>query len=125
MANKVEGTLLRDECVTTQNLIANYTINVKQAKSHLVNSGSAPEFPDSEWKFILSRLAVNLDAIFSGRYSMEHDPQISQEIGDFTISTCEVTTSKTIKLAGDWFIAWGQTAVTTFAFPHHSREFQE
>ena len=126
IADKVEGSALRKECITTWDLIANYTIDIKQTKSHLLNSGAAPEFPDSEWKSVLSGLAVNLDTVFSGRYSTEHDPQITHEIGDFTISAREVATSKSVKSAGDWFIAWNQTAaVTVFAFPHRSRECQE
>ena len=71
---------------------------------HLPNSGAAPEFPDTEWKLVLSRLAVNLDTVFSRRYSAEHDPKVTQEMGDFTISTQEVATSKMVESAGDWFI---------------------
>ncbi|KIM83784.1 hypothetical protein PILCRDRAFT_6681 [Piloderma croceum F 1598] len=108
------------------NLIANYVLDVKLAKLHLLNSGAAPEFPDSEWKSLLSGLAVNLDAVFSGRYSTEHDAKTSHEIGDFTISTREATVSKSVKTAGDWFIAWNQaSAATTFAFLHRNRECQD
>ena len=119
IADKSCGTGLRDECVETRDLIANYSIDLKLAKAHLLNSGAAPEFPDSEWKSVLSGLAVNLDVVFSGRYSTEHEAKVTQEVGDFTISTRELSTSKTIKTAGDWFIAWNQTAAATaFAFPH-------
>ena len=119
VSDRIEGSTLRDECATTRNLIANYSLDVKLAKAHLLNSGAAPEFPDTEWKSLLLGLAVNLDAVFSGRYSTEHDYKVSHEIGDFTISTREVSTSKSVKTAGDWFIAWNQaTAATTFAFPH-------
>jgi hypothetical protein len=117
---------MRDECAATRDLVANYTLDLKLTKAHLLNSGAAPELPDSEWKSILSGLAVNLDAVFTGRYSTEHDPKVTHEIGDFTISTREITTSKSIKSAGDWFIAWNQTAAATaFAFPHRYRECQE
>ncbi|KIM83253.1 hypothetical protein PILCRDRAFT_7213 [Piloderma croceum F 1598] len=94
--------------------------------THLLNSGAAPEFPDLEWKSLLSGLAVNLDAVFSGCYSTEHNSKITHEINDFTISTQEATTSKAVKSAGDWFITWNQTsAATTFAFPHRSKECQD
>ena len=117
---------MRDECAATRNLIANYTLDVKLAKAHLLNSGAAPEFPDSEWRSILSGLAVNLDVVFSGRYSTEQDPKITRDIGDFTISTRKTTTSKAVKTAEDWFIAWNQAATaTTFAFPHRRRECQD
>jgi hypothetical protein len=126
ITDRIGGGTLRDECVSTKNLIANYTLDIKLAKANLLNSGSAPEFPDSEWKSILSGLSVNLDAVFSGRYSTEHDSKVSHEIGDFTISTREASTSKAVRSAGDWFIAWNQAAAaTTFAFPHRGRECQE
>ena len=68
-------------------------------------------------------LAVNLDSGFSERYSAGHDPKVIQEIDDFTISTREVATSKTVKPAGDCFIAWNQAAAAiTFAFPHRGKE---
>jgi hypothetical protein len=126
VTNTIEGCALRDECAATRDLIANYTLDVKLAKAHLLNSGVAPEFPDTEWKSILLGLAVNLDAVFSGRYSTEHDPKITHDIGDFTISTREATISKAVKSAGDWFIAWNQaTAATVFAFPHRLKECQD
>ena len=101
-------------------------LDIKLAKANLLNSGSAPEYSDSEWRLILSGLPANLDAIFSSRYSTEHESKISQEVGDFTISIREVSTSKSIKSAGDWFIVWNQTAeATTYAFPHQGKEYQE
>jgi hypothetical protein len=117
---------MRDECATTRDLIANYTLDVKLGKVHLLNLGKAPEFPDSEWRSILSGLAINLDVVFSSRYSTEQDPRIMQDVGDFTISTREVSTSKVVETAGDWFIAWNQAAAaTTFAFPHRRRKCQD
>ena len=57
---------MRNKCTATRDLIANYTLNIKLAKVHLLNSGAAPKFPDSEWRSILSGLTINLDAMFSG-----------------------------------------------------------
>jgi hypothetical protein len=50
LSDRLEGSALQDKCATTRDLIANYSLDVKLAKSHLLNSGAAPEFPDSEWK---------------------------------------------------------------------------
>jgi hypothetical protein len=125
-SDRMGGTSLWNECTKTRNLIANYTLDVKLAKAHLLNSGAAPEFPDMEWKSLLLGLAVNLDAVFSRRYSTKHDSKVTHEIRDFTISTREATTSKSVKTTGDWFIAWNQaSAATAFAFPHRSTECQE
>jgi hypothetical protein len=86
VSDRIEGGAMRDERAATQDLIANYFFNIKLTKMHLLNSGAAPEFPDTEWKSLLSRLTINLDTVFSGQYSTEHDPKITHEIGDFTIS---------------------------------------
>ena len=85
MSDRIDGSALRDKCAATRNLIVNYSLDVKLAKAHL-NSGVVPEFPNMEWKSLLSGLAVNLDTVFSGWYSTEHDYKVSHEIGDFTIS---------------------------------------
>jgi hypothetical protein len=99
-----EANALWNKCAATRDLIVNYTLNVKLTKAHLLNFGCTPEFPDAEWRPILLRLAVNLDSIFSSRYSTEHDTMVTQEIRDFTISTCEASISKAVKSARDWFI---------------------
>ena len=123
IADKSSGTGLQDKCVETRDLIANYTIDLKLAKAHLLNSGATLEFPNLEWKSVLLGLAVILDVVFSGCYSTEHEAKVTQEVRDFTISTRELSTSKTIKMASDWFIAWNQTAAATvFALPYHYRE---
>ena len=104
---------MQDKCAATRNFIANYTLNIKLTKAHLLNLGSAPEFLDSEWRSILSGLAVNLNIVFSGRYSTKQDPKITHKIGDFTILTQETMTSKAVKTARDWFITWNQAVATT------------
>ena len=126
MFNKIGKSTLRNECIATRDLITNHHLDIKLTKAHLLNTGSVPEFPNSEWKYILMGLTINLDAIFSGRYSTDHDPKVTQEFGDFTISTREIARSKSIKTASDWFITWNQAAATTtYAFPHHSKECQD
>ena len=107
-------------------LITNYSIDIKLAKASLLNSGLAPEFPDTEWKNVLLGLAVNLDTMFNGHYSTDHKLRHSEDLGDFTISTQEITTTKTIKSAGDWFIAWTWAAAAiACAFPHLTKSCDE
>ena len=65
-SDRIEGSTLQDECAATRNIITNYTFNIKLTKAHLLNSGAAPEFPDTEWRSLLSGLAINLDTVFSG-----------------------------------------------------------
>ena len=44
---------MQDECNTTRNPIMNYTLDIKLVKAHLLNSGTAAEFPNVEWKLFL------------------------------------------------------------------------
>ena len=44
MSDRIKGSTLRDEYATTRNLIANYSLDIKLTKAHLLNSGAVPEF---------------------------------------------------------------------------------
>ena len=46
--------ILRDTLTKTLKLIETYTINPKATKHSLINKPDCPEFPDSEWKNIIS-----------------------------------------------------------------------
>ena len=122
-SQQFRGIGLHSDCAKTQEYVTNYMLDIKTAKANLLNLGFTPEFPDSEWRNVLLCLPINLNAVHSGQYSMEHKSKVSEELSDFTISMCEVNISKSIKSTDNWVIAWGQTsAATTFAFPHWQQE---
>ena len=122
-SRKNKRTVLRDTLAKTLQLIEVYTIDPKATKRSLVNEPDCPEFPDSEWKNIISGRAVNLDAVLSGQLSTTHDDPKVEKIGDLEITFGAVEPTKLVKNGGDWTIAWNRTVrATVFAFPHRLQE---
>jgi hypothetical protein len=122
-SRKDKRTMLRDSLSKTLRLIEAYTIDPKATKRSLINEPDCPEFPDSEWKNIISGRAVNLDAVLSGQLSTTQDDAKVEKFGDFEISFGAVEPTKVVKNGGDWTIAWNKTVrATIFAFPHRVHE---
>jgi hypothetical protein len=71
-------------------MVQNYTADLKHALWSLQSTGSLPPFPKPKWKNVLSRMAVNLDTIFSGLFSTLADNKITTSIGDFDLSVSKV-----------------------------------
>jgi hypothetical protein len=116
-------TVLRDTLAKTLKLIEVYTIDPKATKRSLINEPDCPEFPDSEWKNIISGRSVNLDAVLSGQLSTTNDDPKVEKFGDLEISFGAVEPTKLVKNGGDWTIAWNRTVrATIFAFPHRAQE---
>jgi hypothetical protein len=114
---------LRETLTKTLDLIQVYTIDHKATKRSLINEPDCPEFPDSEWKNIITGRAVNLDAVLSGQLSTtQADPKV-EEIGDIEITFGAIEPTKLVKNGGDWSIAWNRLVrATLFAFPHRTQE---
>ncbi|RDX48891.1 hypothetical protein OH76DRAFT_1333115, partial [Lentinus brumalis] len=102
-----------------------YAIDVRTAKNDLLNSASAPEFPDSEWSNVLRGRAIDLDRVFSGQYSLGRDEKRVEKLGSVEISHKSMVPSKSVGNSGDWTIAW-QRAVEamSYAFPHRRPELE-
>jgi len=120
---KRKHTLLRDSLIKTLKLIEIYSADPRAAKRSLVNEPDCPEFPDSEWKNIISGRAVNLDSVLSGQLSTTFDDTKIEKLGDLKISFGTVEPTKVVKNGGDWTIAWNRTVrATVFAFFHRLQE---
>jgi len=103
----------------------NYTVDLKHALWSLQSASSLPPFPKSEWKHVLSGMAVNIDIVFSSLFSTLTDDKITTTIGDFDLSVRGSKPSKTIQTHGDWTIAWNATSAAILcAFPHHTLDLQ-
>lgn len=109
---------LRPEVLDTLLRLKRYGKDIRFAKSHLLNSVGAPEFPDAEWSNVLRGKFVDLDHVFSGQYTLGVDEKHTEKFGPVELSYRAITPSKTIKTAGDWVIAWQRaTAAIVYAFP--------
>jgi hypothetical protein len=100
-----------------------YTMDPKMTKILLTNSPACPEFPDPEWKNIITGKAVNLDAVLSGQLSTTNNDLKVERFRDLELSFGAVEPTKVVKNGGDWCIAWNRTVrATIFAFPHQLQE---
>ena len=124
ITEKKEGHISLSQNLTkTLKLLDIYTVDPKTAKRSLTNQHDCPEFPDSEWKNIISGRAVNLDAVLSGQLSTTNEDLKIEKFGDIEVSFGAVEPTKFIKNGGDWLIAWNRTVrATVFAFPHSIHE---
>ena len=93
----------------TQILLKLYTTDPKGAKSDLLNQPDCPEFPDGEWKNILTGCAVNLDNILSGYHSTSNNDDHIEVLGNLEFKVPSVTLNKIVSTTGDWSIAWNKT----------------
>jgi hypothetical protein len=122
-SKKDRRTTLSDNLAKTLKLIDSYTIDPKATKRSLTNQSDCPEFPDSEWKNVVSGRAVSLDAVLSGQLSTTNDDLKVEKFGDLEISFGAVEPTKVVKNGGDWSIAWNRTVrAIIFAFPHRLHE---
>lgn len=114
---------LSDNLTRTLKLIDLYTVDPKATKRSLVNEPDCPEFPDSEWKNVITGRAVSLDAVLSGQLSTTNDDLKVEKFGDLEISFGAAEPTKSVKNGGDWSISWNRTVrAIVFAFPHRLRE---
>ena len=116
---------LSENLTKTLKLLDVYTVDPKAAKRSLTNQPDCPEFPDSEWKNVISESgrAVNLDAVLSGQLSTTNDELKVEKFGDIEVSFGAVEPSKVVKNGGDWSIAWNRAVrAIVFAFPHRLQE---
>ncbi|CAL1707956.1 unnamed protein product [Somion occarium] len=121
----IKQSSLRPELGHTLSLLKQYAIDIKFAKSNLVNSSGAPEFPDAEWTNILSGKPVNLDHVFSGHYSAGQEEKQVEKLGGLEISYRPTAPSKRVETFSDWVYAWNRTvSAIAYAFPNRSSELR-
>src|SRR5271168_5248008 len=81
-----ETTTLSHNLLKTLKFLGIYTLDPKTTKRSLTNAPSCPEFPDSEWKNIITGKAVNLDAVLSGQLSTTNDDLKVESFRDLKFS---------------------------------------
>nr|VWO96574.1 N/A [Ganoderma boninense] len=124
-SNALAEKKLRPEVLQTLVQLRRYAKDIHFAKSNLLNSVGAPEFPDVEWGNVLRGKVVDLDHVFSGQYLFGKDEKHTEKFGPLELSYRTIMPSKTIKSVGDWVIAWQRTTVAVlYAFPHRKLELE-
>ncbi|KAF8811693.1 hypothetical protein BYT27DRAFT_7088932 [Phlegmacium glaucopus] len=111
----------------TQSLLENFSCNIKQAQSSLLNCNRPiPQFPQAEWLNLLSGNAIDLNHVFSNIYTTSYKTKDTIELGrNVELLHGSSTSAKTVKTHGDWVIAWDCMAdAVLFVFRHRKQEMQ-
>ncbi|TFK33546.1 hypothetical protein BDQ12DRAFT_615005 [Crucibulum laeve] len=124
--DKIDPPKLHPTLAKTRELLSNYMLDVKFAKTHLLNSARCPQFPDSEWTNILSGRAVDLDQVLSSGYTISHDTHQTESFGSVKLIIGTTKPAKTVDTHGKWVIAWNQTInALLFTFPHRASKLRK
>ncbi|EMD37572.1 hypothetical protein CERSUDRAFT_32093, partial [Gelatoporia subvermispora B] len=117
------GRHLSSSCRTTLQLLQSYGVEPKFTRMSIMQSSSAPPFPESEWGNILAGRPVDLDKVLSSIFSLGKDDKQVEKLGEFELSHARITPIKRVKTEGEWYRAWNITVeATSFAFPHRRSE---
>ncbi|KAG2117707.1 hypothetical protein DEU56DRAFT_747986 [Suillus clintonianus] len=99
----------------------------KYYRTKITTTPGCPKLSTSQWTLLLEGKAVDLDKVFTGRYSTAIDSKQTQSLGKgFELSLSQPTVSHKVKSAGDWGIAtdlW--TRALTFIMPWREEEVRE
>jgi hypothetical protein len=83
-------------------------------------------FPESEWLAIIKGQAIDLNKVITGQFSVAHERQHAESIGDgIQLLFGSSTPTKTVSTQSEWITAWTKAAeATAFVFPHRRRELE-
>jgi hypothetical protein len=99
----------------------------KYYRTKITTTPGCPKLSTTQWSLLLEGKAVDLDKVFTGRYSTAIDSKQTQSLGKgFELSLSQPTVSHKVKSAGDWGIAtdlW--TRALTFIMPWREEEVRE
>ena len=92
----------------------------------LLNSLHLPHL-ESEWDNLLTGQSVDLNHILASGYSIKHEENRTEQIGDIEIIIESHKAAKTVKDHDNWATVWDDLVNTayTYVFPHHKDKLQE
>ena len=111
--------MLSDELQKILNLLQTYVKDLKFAKSSILTSPFAPQFPNSEWSNIIIGSMADLDHVILGSFAVSNDNREVEVVGGIQFKFGAAKASEHVKTSGDWLITWNQySKAVSFAFPH-------
>ena len=115
--------MLSDELQKILNLLQTYVKDLKFAKSSILTSLFAPQFPNSEWSNIIIGSMADLDHVILGSFAVSNDNREVEVVGGIQFKFGAAKASEHVKTSGDWLITWNQySKAVSFAFPHRLGE---
>ena len=110
--------MLSDELQKILNLLQTYVKDLKFAKSSILTSKFAPQFPNSKWSNIIIGSMVDLDHVISGSFAISNDNREVEVIGGIQFKFGVAKASKHVKTSGDRFITWNQYSKAVSLLSH-------
>jgi hypothetical protein len=121
----LSGPGLCNDLQRTLDLLKLFAKDLKFAKTSILTSASAPQFPNSEWSNVIIGAMVDLDHVISGSFAVSSDNRDVEVVGGIQFKFGAVKAIKQVRTSGDWFIAWGlYTQAAAFVFPHRKSELE-
>ncbi|KIJ32986.1 hypothetical protein M422DRAFT_183765, partial [Sphaerobolus stellatus SS14] len=105
-----------------------YLANYKEVKRDLLGQADCPAFPDSLWHDVIVGNFVDLDKVYTGRYSLEPDTEFTQTIGDIDFrirgNSSTSKSSKEVRTHSEWTVAFHSAkSAILFLYPNRKEEF--
>ncbi|KAI0827380.1 hypothetical protein BC628DRAFT_1409742 [Trametes gibbosa] len=107
-------TRLDPSVVRTIELLRIYGEDLTQAKRDIGASASAPEFPETEWANVLTGHAIDLNHVFTGRYTSTSEEKVTEHVGGLEVSFRAPIASKKVAGFGDWLDNYGKYIIGLF-----------
>ncbi|KAJ3565588.1 hypothetical protein NP233_g7534 [Leucocoprinus birnbaumii] len=112
----------------TQNIIEYLNHDIGAAKCWVQSTPNAPiNFPESKWKNILKRRAINLDKVYDALF-INRAPQeeVASLRGHKIVFKQSSEVKKGVETSGEWESTWRvMVKATTFVFSHHQSELEK
>ncbi|KIY43070.1 hypothetical protein FISHEDRAFT_78863 [Fistulina hepatica ATCC 64428] len=107
----------------TVEILEAINIDLKRARTNLLLSFGAPQFPESQWTKLLSGGTADFDQVLSGLYASADVERTTERIGGLELSYIATTPTKKVTTFGDWTTAYDSfTEAFLFVFPHRREE---
>ena len=82
-------------------MVQNHTLDFKLTKLKVLGAKRVPEFPDMEWNNVLAGKSVNLDVVFTGKYSTATDSRTIENLGELEFHFGAAKLAKSVETHGD------------------------
>ncbi|KIY47513.1 hypothetical protein FISHEDRAFT_74617 [Fistulina hepatica ATCC 64428] len=81
-------------------------VDLKKARTNLLLSLGAPQFPESQWTRLLSGGMADFDQVISGLYASADVERATERIGGLELSYVTTTPTERVATSGDWTTAY-------------------
>ncbi|KIJ28300.1 hypothetical protein M422DRAFT_270448 [Sphaerobolus stellatus SS14] len=104
-----------------------YLANYKEVKRDLLGQADCPAFPDSLWHDVIVGNYIDLDKVYTGRYSLEADTEFTQTVGDIDFrirgNGSVGKTVKEVRSHSEWTVAFHSAkSAILYLYPNRREE---